>query len=157
MNDLGFQILEFIAQAGEGMITFAKTPYGGVRIGQMPRTTYYHVLDRLEKGKLIVKNKSGRSNSYQLTEKGKAILRGPIKKQNHKDGNATFIIFDIPEEKSKQRQILRRYLKKEGYTMLQKSIFISPHEITQELIDLIRELKIRPYVSSIFGKVNNSF
>ena len=154
MNKFTLELLGFIEHLGEGLKVFVTTPYGKLRINTMPKSTYYNALHRLEQKKLIVKQKIGRQNKYQITEKGRAILKGPIKKRKRTDENATIIIFDVPEEKARQRTILRRFMKKEGYTMLQKSVFISPFEISDELKELIVELKIRPYISSIYGKVN---
>lgn len=157
MNKFTLELLAVIADLGEGLENFVTTPYGKLRIHSIPRSTYYNALGRLERKKFIVKHKIGRKNKYQLTEKGKAILKGPLKRNRRTDGNVTIIVFDIPEENSKQRAILRRYLKKEGYTMLQKSVFISPFEISEDLKDLIAELKIRQHVSAISGKMIYNF
>lgn len=157
MNKFTLELLAIIEDLGEGLNEFITTPYGKLRINSIPRSTYYNALHRLEHKKLVVKHKIGRRNKYQLTEKGRAILKGPLKRNKRIDGNATIIIFDVPEEKSKERSTLRRYLKKEGYIMLQKSVFISPFEISDDLKELIVELKIRPYVSAIFGKVYYNF
>ena len=157
MNKFTRELLLFIEDLEDGLVNFATTPYGKLRINSIPKSTYYNALSRLEKKKLIVKSKVGRQNKYQLTEKGLVIIKGPLKGKKKLDGNSTIIIFDVPEQKSKERGILRRYLIKEGYTMLQKSVFISPFEISEDLKSLISELKIRQYTSAISGTVMYNF
>lgn len=82
------------------------------------------------------------------------MLHKPVTKNHRSDGFSTIIIFDIPEEKSRQRTIFRRYLQKNGYTLLQKSVLIAPFALSRDVKELIEELDIRRHISVIDGKIN---
>ncbi|MFH0960253.1 MAG: hypothetical protein V1897_16290, partial [Pseudomonadota bacterium] len=98
--------------------------------------------------------KKNSKSVYILTNKGKQLLAKPKKIDRRSDGFSTLIIFDIPENKSKERFIFRRYLVRNGYTQLQKSVLISPDKFDPDTKDLIQELGIKPFVTVISGKVD---
>ncbi|OGE82133.1 MAG: CRISPR-associated endonuclease Cas2 [Candidatus Doudnabacteria bacterium RIFCSPLOWO2_01_FULL_44_21] len=133
-------------------------PYS-LRISRMyyPRSTYYHRLNKFEMQGLV-KRKQHRKygNPFVVTQKGRTLLHKPSIQKRRSDGFSSIIIFDIPEDKHRERNIFRRYLKRNGYTLIQKSVLISPLEISRELEELMEELKIRPYVTKISGKINFS-
>jgi len=156
---VGEELLLLIKDVGELIDTIVFTPYGHLSISSMnvPRATYYSALRGLEKRGFIQKKKKGRKNVYTLTPAG-------IKKVNTKyedlirrdDGLSTVVLFDVPEEKSRHRTILRRYLIRNGYVLLQESVFISPYKITVELRDLLQQLGIRSYVTILSAKIDYS-
>jgi hypothetical protein len=79
---------------------------------------------------------------YYLTEKGRIkIIKDILKSRsakNHKwNGFWLCIIFDIPEANRRERSFLRRELKHIGCRELQKSVWITPLEIENELIALL--------------------
>ena len=149
------ELLQFINDAGgftEKMLTHQ------LRIGPDRPSRYYTTLSRMESQGLISKKKQGRKIvSVQITEKGKRALRKNIQRVRRTDGLATLIIFDIPEEKRRARENLRRYLLRNGYTLLQKSVLVSPYQIDNQLKALIRELNIRLYTTVIAGKIIYNF
>ncbi len=123
------------------------------RLHQYKDTTFYGSLYRLEQKGLIRKTKNLSPQSvYIITDKGRKLINRPSAKIQRSDGFSTLIAFDIPEQKRSQRRILRRYLLKNGYTTIQKSLLASPHQITKDLLELIDELKIKPNVKTISGK-----
>src|SRR3989344_533491 len=142
LTEAGKVLLEIGSDLGELSYRIVFEPYR-LSIHNMHVPTYYRNIHSLEKNGLIKKRKvSGRSN-YRITEAGKKMLRArPIQKKRRVDGYSTLIIFDIPEEKSKARTSFRRYLIKNGYAQFQKSTFISPYELTEDILDLARELRI---------------
>lgn len=156
---VGEELLFLIKDVGELIDTIVFTPYGHLSIASMnvPRSTYYSALYTLERRGFIQKKKKGKKNIYTLTPAG-------IKKVNTKyedlirrsDGLSTVILFDIPEEKSRQRVILRRYLIRNGYIQLQKSALISPYKITLELKDLLHQLNIRSHVTILSARIDHS-
>ena len=156
---VGEELLLLIKDVGELIDTIVFTPYGHLSISSMnvPKGTYYSALRGLERQGLIQKKKKGRKNSYTLTQAG--IKRVNTKREDlirRVDGLSTVILFDIPEEKSQHRTILRRYLIRNGYMQLQKSALISPYKITSELKDLLQQLSIRPYVIILSARVDYS-
>ncbi len=52
-------------------------------------------------------------------------------------GYWTVVIFDIPEENRKVRNKLRRKLKELGFGSWQKSVYISPHPLVEELTEFL--------------------
>jgi len=122
-------------------------------ISNMHYPAYYTTLRRLGQQDLIKKKKRGKFITISLTAEGKALLHKQSMGKRRHDGLSTVIAFDVPEEKSKARQALRRYLVKHGYTLLQESILIAPTHATAELKDLIRELGIRSNVKIIAGRI----
>lgn len=123
-------------------------------IQRMHYPAYYSSLRRLEKEGLIKKKKRGKIFIVSITPKGKGLLKKRrIVGKRRIDGLSTIIIFDIPEEKSRARQGLRRYLIRHGYTLLQESVLISPSHMTNELKGLMRELDIHRNVKIIAGRM----
>lgn len=157
--NLALELLSFIKEGGELFYTIATTPYGKLRISDMyvPKSTYYSALSSLERRGLIQKKKKGRKNIYILTPKGfKKVNTKPTDLIKRTDGFSTIVMFDIPEERGKQRTILRRYLIRNGYTQLQESVLISPYRITRELKDLWNELNLRPYITILSARIDYS-
>ena len=60
-------------------------------------------------------------------------------------------MFDIQESKRNFRDFLRRLLLKNGFIMLQKSVFVTPNVLPQEFYDLLRELDLLSFVMVIEG------
>lgn len=93
----------------------------------------------LEKGGYI--KRKGKQTVY-LTPKGiREILKFQMKsKQLDKkwDGKWRMVVFDIEETTRKDRDYLRRQLKWIGFEELQKSVWIFPYEIRDELREFIK-------------------
>ncbi|HEV7449657.1 MAG TPA: CRISPR-associated endonuclease Cas2 [Candidatus Paceibacterota bacterium] len=74
---------------------------------------------------------------YSITPKGKAMLSErqiweleiPIPKRW--DGMWHLILFDIPKDKRKRRDIFRLRLKELGFTLYQNSVWVHPHPCEQ--------------------------
>ncbi|MDP4001271.1 MAG: CRISPR-associated endonuclease Cas2 [bacterium] len=157
LGKIGEELLWILQDLGELSYDIVTTPYGKLRINSIPRSTYYSSIKNLEEQKLITKRKVNYKNTYILTSKGHSLLTKKNKTQKRNDGYATIIIFDVPEDKAKQRTMFRRYLSKNGYTLLQKSVLISPNKITNDIKEVINELNLRSYVTVISGKVDYTF
>ena len=147
------QLLEIIKGTGEFMATIAFTPYGQLSLTKRP--VYYVTIKRLEEKKLVQRKSRAGKVYYVITAKGKHLLRNPARKKKRTDGLSTIITFDVPEQKRKFRNILRRYLQKNGYTIIQKSVLISPYKIDRELIELLKELDLNNDVSIISGRIDH--
>ncbi len=80
---------------------------------------------------------------FYLTEKGrikiiKNILRNKKIKNRKWNGVWLGIIFDIPEINRKERAFLRRELEWIGCKELQKSVWVTPFDIEEELLALLK-------------------
>ncbi len=144
-----WELLEFISTAGGIM-----PPYKAYRSRLHTKpATFYGTLYRLEQKGLVTKTKERSGQPvYMITGKGKKLIGKPILKIPRSDGFSTLIAFDIPETKRSQRRILRRYLLNNGYTTIQKSLLVSPNKLTDDLLELLDELKIKTDVKVISGK-----
>lgn len=124
----------------------------------MPRSTYYYNVRRFEKAGLIKrKERKKYGGMFVLTDKCRLLIKKRTTQNKRTDGFSTIIIFDIPEEKHKERDIFRRYLKRNGYTQIQKSVLISPLKVSLEIKDLSEELKIKPFITIISGRIENFY
>lgn len=149
------ELFDFIKELGLSMNEFIATPYGKLRVHNIPRATYYYQLKKFEKRGLIKKVRKQYGATYVLTERAKQLRIKPRQKMNRTDGLSTIIMFDIPEEKHKARDNFRRYLIKNGYVQIQESVFISPCRIFDELKEFIKELGIKTNVTVVSGKIDH--
>lgn len=94
-------------------------------------------LSRMIKAKEIRKKSYCGTAGYTLTPLGLRALGNsrPAKKQMTKkwEGSWLMVIYDIPEEKSVERDVLRKELKGLGFGFWQKSTWISPFNVGPEL------------------------
>ena len=115
-----------------------------------PREKYYSRVElssglySLQRGGYVASRKDG---AVELSEKGvKEILKYKmINKQHEKpwDGKWRVIIFDIKEATRKDRDYLRLQLKWIGFRELQKSVWVFPYEIREELREFIKLCKFK--------------
>lgn len=68
------------------------------------------------------------------------------------DGTWRIIIFDIPNEKNRARDILRKKILDLGFYKIQKSVFVCPYECENEIEFLKAILNIQQYVLIIKAK-----
>jgi len=143
-----------------GMIDFLKYPdysdlkkleekkLGKTRFGRLIKYLKYN-------GYLYFKKDKGR-NAIILTPKGaekildiKKRLKGPPKR---KDRKWQMVIFDIPEDIRKRRDYFRNGLKRLKYQKVQQSVWICPYDVLQETQELIKYLKLEPFVKLLLTK-----
>ena len=86
-----------------------------------PRSTYYYKLRKFKKqGLLKPQNRKKYPNTLILTDKGRELIKKSKAAVKRTDGLSTIVLFDIPEEKRKARDTLRRYLIRSGYTTIMR-------------------------------------
>lgn len=121
-----------------------------VRLGGIDPDTVYSGLKNLKYRKIIVSS----DNCYRFTRKGLIWL----KKSKFKylsintekwDKKWRVIIFDVPENMRRERNIFRSKLKSFNFYMLQKSVFISPYPCAEELGFLTSYLNAGEYIDLI--------
>jgi CRISPR-associated endonuclease Cas2 len=57
------------------------------------------------------------------------------------------VVFDIPEPERKKRNLIRNFLKRKDFYMLQRSVFISPFADFDELNFIRNEYKVDKFVN----------
>ncbi|PIQ75269.1 MAG: hypothetical protein CO001_01245 [Candidatus Portnoybacteria bacterium CG_4_8_14_3_um_filter_40_10] len=111
---------------------------------------------RLKKDDLICNIERKNKKIFQLTSKGKMILKefrsdktklpARSKYKNEEDETLKIIIFDIPEEERRKRDWLRCALKNLKFGMLQKSVWAGKRGLPQEFIDDLKRMNIFSFV-----------
>ncbi len=91
----------------------------------------------------------------KITQKGRLKLIGTDKLIKW-DGFWRIIAFDIPEEFKKTRDVFRHKLSELNCKPIQKSVLISPSDISDQLDNLIELLNIDNYVEYFICKVSTN-
>lgn len=99
-----------------------------------------------EKG-YINTEKDGKKLIVRLSQKGqdKAILM-KVLQTGEWDGKWRVVVFDIPEDMRKVRNIFRARLKIWGFTPWQKSVWVSKKDLKDVLRKYIRDIGIKDWV-----------
>lgn len=101
---------------------------------------------RMKKAGYIEKIVKDGKTYFRLTDKGRQriIEDIPLLRYQRKPWDRFWrvAIFDIPKERNKIRDKLREKLKELGFGMLQKSVYITPFEITDIINDFLEEQKL---------------
>jgi len=100
---------------------------------------------QLKKQGLLKEYKKNGERYLKLTQRGQVeILRYKLKQKNTEawDKKWRVVIFDIPEVTRKDRNFLRSQLKWLGFFELQKSVWVFPYEIKNDLREFIKLCKI---------------
>lgn len=100
-------------------------------------------LRRLESSGHVKKRKQDKK--IYLTEKGYLeILKYQTQKSHFKwDGKWRIVIFDIPEEKRNYRNFLRNLLRWFGFKELQKSVWVFPYDVRNDIKKLLKIQKLK--------------
>jgi DNA-binding transcriptional regulator PaaX len=128
--------------------------YKGMRVNLMglPDFKYYKYQTLANKFSILSKKgliKKMPNGEYIITikgraffEEGKDILR---KFETDKEKNLPkdlLIVYDIEENKKKERDWFRRHLKKFHFVMIQKSVWVGPSPLPKEFSDYLKEIKL---------------
>ena len=101
----------------------------------------------------------------RLSNRGKKIIARDfslIALQNKPwDGYWRIIAYDIPEKYKKTRHLLQQELQTLGFGMMQKSIYISPHDLAEDIQEYLESNHLSDFAfvsvaKRIFGKSNRA-
>jgi phenylacetic acid degradation operon negative regulatory protein len=138
------EILLFLVDVIKAPIkAFFDTPYKR----RIYKKTFYPRISSLEKSGYIKRNKK----VVYLTTKGKIrawYTKWKFKKIDIKkwDGKWRVLSFDVPENKKRLRENLRRKLTALNFTRLHDSVWITSLPIEKEIIKLLQMLEIKYFV-----------
>ncbi|MFC1952514.1 PaaX family transcriptional regulator C-terminal domain-containing protein [Chloroflexota bacterium] len=108
-------------------------------------------VSRMCRMNLLNVRRSGAKSYYSLTEDGFILLdRGARRifqrKSKNWNGLWSTVVYFIPEEKRKARDRLRQELSWLGYGPLSTATWISPHDLTWEVEEIMEKLEIKEHV-----------
>jgi len=114
------------------------------------RTTFSKFIYRLKSNNYIrVENLKGKE-AIILTKEGlhKALKASFIieSRKKRKDGKWTMLIFDVPEKWRKSRDLLRSILHNLGYKIFQKSVWITPYDVSKKTEHLLQYYSLDEFV-----------
>lgn len=113
---------------------------------------FYQSIKTLRKNGYIESNKETGRIILKLTDVGKeqAILQKILTTQKW-DGKWRIVIFDIPENKRKFRDILRSKLREWEFVPWQKSVWVSKKSVEAPLKDFIKEVGLSQWVKVLIA------
>jgi phenylacetic acid degradation operon negative regulatory protein len=105
-------------------------------------------ISRMSRNGLLKVRRAGRRSYYSLTDTGRTLLtegaRRIFKRKTTKwDGNWNIVTYTIPEKTRETRDIFRRELSWLGYGPLSEATWVSPYDMTSEVIELAEKLQIK--------------
>lgn len=109
-------------------------------------------LSRMTSKGWLVSRRQGRNSFYELTPRGRGLLEEGEKRIYHPptdrpwDGRWSLVAYSIPEDSRHLRDRLRVRLEWLGFGSLGNGLWISPHDLEDELAGAARELGIREHL-----------
>ncbi|MDD3783665.1 MAG: CRISPR-associated endonuclease Cas2 [Candidatus Portnoybacteria bacterium] len=117
---------------------------------QQSRKKFTELIYRFKKHGYLKTLKVKDNIAITITSKGlEKILKIKLKsldKRKRKDGKWQMILFDIPENQRRNRDLFRGQLKYLGYQNFQKSIWVCPYDTLQETKALIKRYRLENWV-----------
>jgi len=113
----------------------------------------YEAIRRLNQKRFVELIEKGDKLYIEITDSGKRLVKNcdydnlQLPKLKKWDKKWRLIIFDIPNEKRRERQTFSTKLKEIGLYPLQKSVFIYPYECRDEVDFICEFLSISRYVN----------
>ncbi|OGI87777.1 CRISPR-associated endonuclease Cas2 [Candidatus Nomurabacteria bacterium RIFCSPLOWO2_01_FULL_33_24] len=132
--------------------------FGIPRLGIYSKRTLRSTVDRLFKDKLVRKELNG----FIITINGKKYLKKKedslksFSKLPIKDSSKNLLVmFDVPVAQKAEREWLRFHLKKFGYIMIQKSVWVGPSPLPTDFLLYLKEIKLKNYIKTF--KLTNPY
>lgn len=99
---------------------------------------YLNIKD-LQNRKAIIFTPKGMDRLFDIKIKS-------IERKQRLDKKWQMVLFDIPEDRRRDRDLFRKQLQYLGYKKLQKSIWVCPFDILKEIEQLIKRYKLDRFV-----------
>lgn len=126
---------------------------------EINRQTLKRAVKSLYESKLVSEKQNADGTiTIILTDKGKQkaltydLEKIEIKKPKQWDKKWRVVLFDIPENRKKIREILRFHLKNLDFFEFQKSVFVHPYDCKNEMDYIIEFYDIRKFVRFIIAE-----
>lgn len=103
------------------------------------------------------------NGEYVITYKGEDFLNKKTKNflkkfepnKTKEDPKNLLILYDIPQEKTRERNWFRRELKKFHYIMIQKSVWVGPSPLPNDFINYLKEVGLEQEIQTF--KLENGY
>ncbi len=115
------------------------------------KNTFSNEFSRLKREK----NNKKDGECLRITKKGQEYVK---RRQNSlsvfsfsfpKDSPKNLIaMYDIPEDKKAEREWFRFHLKKFGYKMIQRSVWVGPSPLPEDFLNYLKEIKLKNYIKT---------
>ncbi len=121
--------------------------------GKIDRKRIYEAIRRLNQKRLVELIEKGDKLYIKITASGKQLVKNfdydnlQLPRLKKWDKKWHLIIFDIPNEKRRERQVFSTKLKDLGFYPLQESVFIYPYDCRDEIDFICEFLSIGRYVN----------
>lgn len=150
-KSLSYYILLSLEKAVDGYVRFEDFTYHYYRYHygypDLKQSELSQALKRLRERGLISEDKIDANKVIlKLTELGRDAL-GVEFTETSWDGKWRVVIFDIPEQKRRIRDMFRRKLKHWGFQNWQQSVWVTKNNVTDKLRKSIAELGIEKWVA----------
>lgn len=120
------------------------------------RERFANFIYKLYKGGYLKRLKVKDRTAIMLTQKGlERIFTIKLKstdKGKRKDRKWQMVLFDIPENRRKDRDYFRKGLSYLGYKKLQQSIWVCPYDVLKETKELIERYNLKDFVELLLVK-----
>ncbi|OGZ79366.1 MAG: hypothetical protein A2528_00995 [Candidatus Staskawiczbacteria bacterium RIFOXYD2_FULL_37_9] len=103
------------------------------------KTNGYIKVKNLENKKAIILTKERIDRALKASFMAEKLVK-------RKDGKWVMIIFDIPEKSRKLRNLLRSVLNNLGFKIYQKSVWISPYDVSEKLENALQAYDLESFV-----------
>lgn len=117
---------------------------------------FKRTVGRALKQQYIEKRTSAAGPELVLTKEGedKILKRFPLLKLALKRWQGWWLVvtFDIPEEDKRTRESIRRQLTNIGFIQWQKSVYVSPHDISDDLAGVLKNNRLEDKVVPMLAK-----
>lgn len=86
-----------------------------------------------------IKKENRKRNFYHTA------FSSPFPKESPKN---LILMYDVVEEKKKERDWFRRQLKNFGYTMIQRSVWVGPSPLPKEFLDYVKRIGLQDHLKT---------
>lgn len=153
-DSLAVKILKGVAITGAVALA-ASNPYFGLRLWKaLDRRRFRKSLTYLRsRGYVRILSEDPDGMKIEITQAGKRVIKHvdiaelTLQKPATWDQKWRVIVFDIPNWKSKNRDAFREKIKMLGFRLVQKSVWVYPHECREQIMILRKFYDIEKYVT----------
>lgn len=124
----------------------------GFPVDRHKRQPFYNTVSRLKKKGYILTEQ----DRLKLSHAGRKYIARKMDSLKQfsvcfpKDAPKNLIVmYDIPEHKKAEREWLRFQLRKFGYTMIHKSVWVGPSPLPREFISYVRHLHLSKNIKTL--------